>query len=69
MGLIALPAPAARRHLLEAAREHPLPALGALPIHLIHRDAPTEAAVALRNELRQSWPARRARAPRRASPS
>jgi len=65
MGLIALPAPAARRHLLEAARGHPLPALGAVPIHLLQRDPPTEAAVALRNELRQSWPARRARAPLR----
>lgn len=66
LGLIALPAPAARRHLLEAAREHPLPALGALPVHLLQRDAPTQAAVALRNELRQAWPARRGRLPRRA---
>lgn len=69
LGLIALPAPAARRHLLEIAPGHGLPALGAVPVHLLQRDGPVAAAVALRNEIRQAWPGRRGRAPRRSSPA
>jgi DNA-binding transcriptional LysR family regulator len=60
-GLIALPVPLARRHLLEPAHAEGLPALGSWPVRLLQRDALEAAAVALRNELRQAWPARRAR--------
>ena len=60
-GLIALPAPLARRHLLEPAHAEGLPALGSWPVRLLQRDALEAAAAALRNELRQAWPARRAR--------
>ncbi|RPH62842.1 MAG: LysR family transcriptional regulator [Burkholderiales bacterium] len=69
LGLIALPAPAARRHLLESAPGQGLPALGAVPVHLLQRDGPAAAAVALRNEIRQAWPARRGRTPGRSSPA
>jgi len=60
-GLIALPVPLARRHLLEPAPAEGLPALGSWPVRLLQRDALQAAAAALRNELRQAWPARRAR--------
>lgn len=63
-GLIALPAPLARRHLLEPAQADGLPALGSWPARLLQRDALDAAAAALRNELRQAWPARRQRSPR-----
>lgn len=60
-GLIALPEAAARRHLLEAARAQGLPALGSCPVRLLQRADPSDAAAALRNEIRSGWPARRAR--------
>jgi DNA-binding transcriptional LysR family regulator len=60
-GLIALPAPLARRHLLEPAQAEGLPALGNWPVRLLQRDTLDAAAAALRNEIRQAWPARRAR--------
>ncbi|MFO1301777.1 MAG: LysR family transcriptional regulator [Burkholderiaceae bacterium] len=60
-GLIALPEPAARRHLLEAVRAGGLPALGSCPVRLLQRADPSDAAAALRNEVRSAWPARRSR--------
>lgn len=60
-GLIALPEPAARRHLLEAVRAEGLPALGSCPVRLLQRADPSDAAAALRNEIRSAWPARRVR--------
>ncbi len=60
-GLIALPEPAARRHLLEAARVQGLPALGSCPVRMLQRADPSDAAAALRNEIRSAWPARRGR--------
>ncbi len=61
-GLIALPAPLAIRHLLEPAATRALPALGSWPVRLLQHESPAAAAAALRNALRQGWPARRAHA-------
>lgn len=61
LGVIALPEPAARRHMLEAVRVEGLPALGSVPVRLLQRADPSAAAAALRNEIRSAWPARRAR--------
>jgi len=61
LGIVALPADVGRAHALDRSAARGLPALGATSVQLRQRPGIDEATVALRNALRQSSAARRAR--------
>ncbi len=61
LGIVALPADVGRAHALDRSSARGLPALGAASVLLRQRAGIGEAAVALRNALRQTSGARRTR--------
>ncbi len=61
LGIVALPADVGRAHALDRSAARGLPALGATSVLLRQRPDIAEVVVALRNALRQSSAARRAR--------
>jgi len=66
LGIVVLPADVGRAHALERPASRGLPALGATSVLLQQRSDIGDAAVALRNALRQSSAARRTRGRARA---
>ena len=61
LGIVALPADVGRAHALDRSPARGLPALGATSVLLRQRADIGEAAVALRNALRQASAVRRTR--------